>query len=352
MSGSEAEKTIEKAKQDAQSYGVILDCFPQFYGGLEREIRATANGNVFVTFRRKNDNVESYSEANPERAVVFLQGGRNPPTGEAYQIIKPMLETGEIDSFTVLYPPMSTNRGQLVYDPDKMAADLRTLRSDKTISEHAKITISGVSLGADIAAYAVKNGLNQDVGIDGLLLFEPVTFTKESRQEAEKMNKKWIDRVFNAAGAVRLVKMLTESAPLDVVLQALTGLMVLPGVHLARFLQQRYQNVDVSSKVFIKLDFPQNIRHILITAGKSIAILGAALDEGIMQGEKIPKVHIYWSKKELAGITEEVQKQVNEKAAQLGIYTKVGEVDGSHGEMRGVHNKTSYMNAINTCVNS
>lgn len=327
----------QNVEKESQYLAAVFEKFPQFYGGLDIEISKTVHGNVISTYQLPVEK-QTIHEDRPPRMAVLFQGARNPPTGEYYQLIRPLLEGGKVDKIVVLFAPMLETNQLPIINPENLAKDANEYINAASVTVPYEVVIGGISTGADIAAYTVAQRPSEDEKIKSLLLFEPVTFTQESREGAIKRWEKAKERF----------PVLQRST--NRILAALLNAAV-SGPRSAAAMLKLYDKVPATNDFFIKLDMPPNIASILNSLYGTIKQLGDLFEKKDIYGNA-KHVHMYWAAKDLSELTDSVRGEAQLIAQKLGESFHLGTVTGTHGEIRGSKNRQSYRDAIEQALDA
>lgn len=317
--------------KEAEYLRAVLEKFPQFYGGLEVNVQETPRGNVCTEYQLPAEKRHSPENRHPRLALLF-QGARNPPTGEYYQLIKPLLEGGKVDRIVVLFAPMLETQQLPIINPETLAQDANEYIDNACSYNPYEVLVGGVSMGADIAAYTVAQRKPDDDKIKSLLLFEPVTFTEKSREGAITRWEKAKERFPKMQRSVNRV--------IATLLNAATA-----GPRSAVAMLKLYEKMPITNDVFVKFDMPPNIASILNSLYETIQQLGDVFKNASVFGNT-RHVHMYWAMNDLSELTASVKAAAEGVARKLGKEFCLGEVTGTHGEIRGSKNKESYQAAI------
>ncbi len=323
--------------KESQYLSAVFEKFPQFYGGLDIDVTETVHGNVISTYQLPVEKQTTH-EDRPPRMVILFQGARNPPTGEYYQLIRPLLEGGKVDKIVVLFAPMLETNQLPIINPETLAQDANEYINMSCATMPYEVVIGGISMGADIAAYTVAQRPSEDQRIKSLLLFEPVTFTQESREGAVKRWERAKERFP------------TLQRSTNRILAALLNAAV-SGPRSAAAMLKLYDKVPATNDFFIKFDMPPNIASILNSLYGTIQQLGDLFEKKDNYGNA-KHVHMYWAAKDLSELTEPVRGEAQLIAQKLGESFHLGTVTGTHGEIRGSKNRQSYQDAIELALDA
>lgn len=327
----------QKEGNESQYLAAVFEKFPQFYGGLDIEVTETTHGNVISTYQLPVEK-QTIHENRPPRMAILFQGARNPPTGEYYQLIRPLLEGGKVDKIVVIFAPMLETNQLPIINPETLAKDANEYINVASATVPYEVIIGGISMGADIAAYTVAQRPPEDEKVKSLLLFEPVTFTQESRE-----------------GAVKRWEMAKEKFPTlqrstNRILAALLNAAV-SGPRSVAAMLKLYDRVPATNDVFVKFDMPPNIASILNSLYGTIQQLGEVFEKKDIYGNT-KYVHMYWAAKDLSELTGPVREEAQHVAQKLGESFHLGTVTGTHGEIRGSKNRQSYQEAIERALDA
>lgn len=322
---------------------------PNQYEGLRREYISGRHGQIFVTFSRGNDNTLRDEKSTH---IVMVQGARNPPSGDYYHMIKPLLEGRSIDRFTVVYFPFrkQVDRGlresqDLVIDPMKVTYDLLDMAEQGVVNEKERVFVGGLSLGADLVAYAIQQGLAGRIGnYQGAILFDPACLVNRGRTHVLKLLKKFESLVQKGIGLNRLLQM-------PFFIEFITNKSF--GVEknwqkLLKWMMPK-NRARKAIEIFSKIDVPRNINEIAATAGESALRLQHMFEQDELNNElrvKFP-LHVAFTQK---AKTEGYLELIKKKLSTLGEVVDNGILRGSHGASRGAGNYQSYIDVISTTV--